>query len=221
MPIAAQLVIRKCVETLQDADSTRWPVGELVRYLNDGQREIIVPRPDATSTRATLDLVAGSRQSLPGNGAKLIDVIRNTAATRRTVRKVNVELLDAQLPGWHHLVGVTEIIHFMYDPREPRTFYVYPPAAVPASLEIVYSALPTDVAVPPDGSLFTDVVGDIGVADIYANALQDYILYRAWTKDSDFAANGHRAMAHLGAFAQSIGIEIGATITAGPQTSGT
>jgi peroxiredoxin len=92
---------------------------------------------------------------------------------------------------------------------------------LPASLEIVYSALPTDVDVPPNGSVLTAVVGDISVADIYANALQDYILYRAWTKDSDFAGNGQRAMAYYGAFAQSIGIEIGATITVGPQTSGT
>lgn len=38
MPIPAQSVIRRAVETLQDNTSIRWPVGELVRYLNDGQR---------------------------------------------------------------------------------------------------------------------------------------------------------------------------------------
>ena len=39
MPIAAQSIVRRVVETLQDNTSVRWPVNELVRYLNDGQRE--------------------------------------------------------------------------------------------------------------------------------------------------------------------------------------
>ena len=81
MPIAAQSIIRRCVETLQDTTSIRWPVAELVRYLNDGQREIIVHRPDAMVTNAAQALVAGSRQAIPSNGTKLIDVVRNTGGT--------------------------------------------------------------------------------------------------------------------------------------------
>ena len=65
MPITAQSVIRRCVETLQDPTSIRWPVAELVRYLNDGQREVALYRPDSLVTSATLTCVAGTKQALP------------------------------------------------------------------------------------------------------------------------------------------------------------
>ena len=56
MTTAAQSIIRRVVETLQDTTSVRWPVAELVRYLNDGQREVVLYRPDSMVTNATVTL---------------------------------------------------------------------------------------------------------------------------------------------------------------------
>jgi len=221
MSIAAQALIRRVVETLQDTTSIRWPVAELVRYLNDGQREIIVHRPDAMVTNASLTLTAGTKQSLPANGAKLIDVVRNSAGTKRAIRMCAREILDAQSPGWHNLSGVTEIVHFMFDPRDPKVFYVYPPAqSAGASVDLVYSALPTDIAEPAAGTDYSAVSGAISVPDIYSNALQDYVLYRAYTKDSQYAGNEARAQARYAAFANALGIEIKATVAVAPQSVG-
>lgn len=226
MPIAAQSIIRRVVETLQDNTSVRWPVSELVRYLNDGQREIVMYRPDAMVTNASVTLVAGTKQSLPSNGTKLIEVVRNSGASQRSVRMINREILDAQSPGWHDINGSTEILHFMYDPRDPRVFYVYPPASVGdeetpgAELDIVYAALPTDITEPAAGSTFSAVTGNISVPDIYGNVLQDYILYRAYTKDSEYAGNAQRAQAHYGAFANALGVELKATVNFQPNPMG-
>lgn len=220
MPISAQSVIHRCVETLQDPTSIRWPVAELVRYLNDGQREVALYRPDSMGTSATMTCVVGTKQSLPANGAKLIEVVRNVTGTKKAVRLTNREILDAQTPGWHNLAGVGEVLHYMYDPRDPRVFYVYPPATATAQLDIVYSAYPQDVTEPAGGSLYTAVVGNIGVPDIYTNALQDYILYRAYTKDSEYAGNTARAQAHYAAFANALGVEIKATVSVGPNPVG-
>jgi hypothetical protein len=221
MSIAAQALIRRVVETLQDTTSIRWPVAELVRYLNDGQREIIVHRPDAMVTNASVSLASGTKQSLPANGAKLIDVVRNSAGNKRAIRMCAREILDAQSPGWHNLSGVTEIVHFMFDPRDPKVFYVYPPAAVSgAAVDLVYSALPTDIAEPAAGTDFAAVSGNISVPDIYSNALQDYVLYRAYTKDSQYAGNEARAQARYAAFANALGIEIKATVAVAPSAAG-
>lgn len=217
MPLTAQSIVRRVVETLQDSTSIRWPVAELVRYLNDGQREIVIHRPDSMVTNAAHALVAGSKQSLPANGAKLMDVVRNSSGNKRSVRLCAREILDSQSPGWHNLTGATEILHFMFDPRDPKTFYVYPPAAASgASVDIVYAALPTDVTEPAAGSEYTAVTGNISVPDIYGNALQDYVLYRAYTKDSQYAGNAARAQAHYAAFANALGIEIKATVAMAP-----
>lgn len=220
MPIPAQSVIRRCVETLQDPTSIRWPVAELVRYLNDGQREVALYRPDSMGTSATMTCVVGTKQSLPANGAKLIEVVRNVTGTKKAVRLTNREILDAQTPGWHNLAGVDEVLHYMYDPRDPRVFYVYPPATTSARLDIVYSAYPTDITEPADGALYTAVTGNIGLPDIYGNVLQDYILYRAYTKDSEYAGNAARAQAHYAALANALGVEIKATVAVGPNPVG-
>lgn len=215
MPISAQSIIRRAVETLQDPTSVRWPISELVRYLNDGQREVVLYRPDSMVTSTSRSLATGTRQTLP-NGSKLIEVVRNTGGTKRAVRMVNREILDAQTPGWHNLTGSTDILHYMYDPRDPTVFYVYPPAATGASVEIVYAAYPVDIVEPADGALYTAVAGNISLPDIYGNVIQDYILYRAYSKDSEYAGNAQRAQAHYAAFANALGIEIKATVAVAP-----
>ena len=221
MTIPAQSLIRRVVETLQDNTSIRWPVSELVRYLNDAQREIILYRPDAAVTNAAVPLVAGSRQQLPAGGTKLLDVVRNSAGSRRAVRLVNREILDAQLPGWHAQTGAAEVLHYMYDPREPRAFYVYPPAvASGASVDVTYASMPADIAEPAEGALYTAVTGNLGVPDIHANAVQDYVLYRAYTKDSEYAGNAARAQAHYAAFSNALGVEIKATVAVAPNPTG-
>jgi hypothetical protein len=50
--------------------------------------------------------------------------------------------------------------------------------------------------------------------------LQDYILYRAYTKDSDYAGNAARAQSAYAAFANALGIEIKATVMVAPQSAG-
>jgi hypothetical protein len=218
MALTAQSIIRRAVETLQDTTSVRWPVNELVRYLNDGQREVVLYRPDSMVTNSTITCVTGSKQSLPANGAKLIEVIRNAASTsdKKAVRMINREILDSQTPGWHNIAGSVNILHFMYDPRDPKVFYVYPPATTLAQLDIVYAAYPTDITEPADGALYTAVSGNISLPDIYGNVLLDYILYRAYTKDSTYAGNAQRAQSHYAAFANALGIEIRATVAVAP-----
>lgn len=220
MTIPAKDIIRRVVETLQDPTSIRWPVSELVRYFNDAQREVVMYRPDAFVITEPVALTPGARQSLPALGTKLVDIARNSAGTRRAVRITNREILDAQLPGWNGQPGTTEILHFMYDPREPRTFHVYPPAAAGASLEVTYASMPADLAEPADGVLYTAVTGNLGLPDIYANAVQDHILFRAYSKDAEYAGNAARAQSHYALFTTALGVEVKATVAIAPNPTG-
>ena len=217
MAISAQSIIRRVVETLQDPTSIRWPVPELVRYLNDGQREIKLHRPDTVRRTGDISLVPGSRQTLPAGADKLIEIWHNKAS-RRAVQMVDRRILDDQSPGWHALNGVTEILHYTYDPRVPTEFFVYPPAATGAVLVGAYSVNPADITEPADGSLYTAVTGNVAIIDSLANALQDYVLYRAYTKDSEYAGNGARAQAHYTAFANALGLEVKGTMGVMPST---
>lgn len=218
MAFTAQNVLQRVVITLLDQNAIRWPTAELVRYLNDGQRDIALVRPDATSTTATMALAGGARQTLPATGAKLLEVIRNTSGTKRAVRLTSRVILDAQAPDWYNLTGVTEVRHYTYDSREPRIFYVYPPAASSgASVELIYSAYPTDIAEPASNALYTAVTGNISVADIYVNALVNYILYRAYSKDSENTQNAALAASFYQLYQNLLGVELSGTTGVAPK----
>lgn len=220
MTVLASLIIRQVAELLQDPTSIRWPVPDLVRWLNAGQREILMNRPDLFNKTATVACVAGTKQALPADGLKLIDIQRNDATSKRAVRMCNREILDSQMPGWHSLAGAAEIVHFMYDPREPRAFWVYPPATTAAALMVNYSATPTDIAIPADGGDYSGVTGNVSVPDENTNALTDFIMYRAYMKDSEFAGDQTRANTYYTLFANALGIDIKATIAVGPTSRG-
>jgi hypothetical protein len=218
MTISAQSIVQRVVDISQDKTSIRWPVNEIIRAINDAQREIILYRPDAMVTNATLALVAGAKQSLPANGTKLIDIPRNTGGG--SMRLTNREILDAQTPGWYALPGVLKPVHYTYDIRDPKVFYVYQPALLGASLEIVYSAVPTDIAAVAEGSLYDAVVGDISVPDIYANAIVDFALFKIYLKDAEYAGNAARAQSHYTLFGNALGNEFKALASFSPTSTG-
>jgi hypothetical protein len=231
MTITAQSIIRRATDLLQDPTSVRWPVNELVRWLNDAQRAIIKVRPDAMNTMATMRLSAGTRQSLTSGTAsagvaalspapvKLIEITRNVAASsaKKSVRLVERAILDAQTPGWHGITPVVDVLHYMYDPRDPRSFYVYPPATNLAELEVMYSAYPTDITEPADGALYGAVTGNVSLPDIYADDLLNLVMARAYSKDSEYAGDVNRAASYIGLVTASLGAEIAATLAVKPQ----
>ena len=214
MAITAQSIIQRIVKVLNDETSVRWTIPELVRYFNDGQRDIAMLRPDTTSIRTMHTLTAGHKQTLPANGTKLIDV--NANGNKNAVTIVASAILDAQIRNWRNLPGTNDILHYTYDPREPKTFEVYPPALATAVLDIEYSALPADIPTPAEGTTFTAVTGDFAMGDLFANAQQNYILYRCYTKDTEYTANPQRAAAFQQAYANDLGVEIKMTVGVGP-----
>lgn len=214
MAISAQSILQRVVRTLNDDTSVRWTVPELVRYFNDGQRDIATLRPDSMNVRTLHTLVAGAKQSLPANGTKLIDV--NANGNKGAVTLVATAILDAQMRNWRNLPGTNDILHYTYDPREPKTFEVYPPALATAQLDIEYSAVPTDIAEPAEGTTYTAVTGDFALSDLFANAQQHYILYRCYSKDTEYTANPARAQSFYQAYANDLGIEARMTVGVGP-----
>lgn len=214
MAISAQSILKRVVDQLADVSSVRWTVQELVRYLNDGQREIVTYRPDSTATTASVALAAGARQTLPSGAYKMLDVIRNTGGTKAAIRKIDMKLLDAQVPSWQNSTASATVKHYMYDVRDVLVFYVYPPATDTASIEMLYSAKPTDIA---EQSSLNSVTGNITVYELFANALCDYVLFRAFAKDAEYGGNLEKAQAHFAAFQNGVGVEASATAVATPK----
>lgn len=202
--ITAKEIIDAAVVTLQDDTNVKWTRPELLGYLNDGQREIVLAKPDSYAKNQSLQLVAGTKQTIPPDGIMFMRIMRNMGVNGttpgRVVRELDIRILDEQSPDWHTAAAVAQSQHYCRSPQDPKHFYVYPPqpAVAPGQVEIVYSATPSSVAVE---------TGLITLDDIYKTPLIHYILYRAYTKDAEYAREDAAGAAAYKVFSQLIGIK--------------
>ena len=187
----------------QDKTSVRWPKQEWLDWYNDAILAVINTRPDASILNTNLTCTASqTKQSLPADALRLMTVVRN-ASSGIVVRQITRAELDDQVDAWHTHTG-NDIHHYVYDERDPKHVYVYPaPTAANHDIEIIYSTSPAKVLI---GDFDTDDQ-TLSVDDNYSNAILDFMLYRAYLKDADYAENGQRAMSHLEAHNTALGIK--------------
>jgi hypothetical protein len=195
MALTAQNILSRAAIIVQDMTSVRWPESEMLGWLNDSRRELAVVRPDIYSTVATQSLDPGAKQVLPSGGLRLMDIPRNTSGPAITITKRG--FLDQQNPGWHQMTASTTVKHFMLDERAMNTYWVYPPAASGASVEVIYQQAPTD---------YTTSSNLTAYEELYGGAMVDYICYRAFSKDSEYAGSAERAIAHYNQFLNALKI---------------
>lgn len=195
-------VISRVRSILNDADATgyRWSDAELIDATNDAQRLIALYRPDSCPANTVATLVAGSKQTIPAGGFRLMDVIRNVGndgvTPGRSIRIAERDTLDAYDPYWHTNVKRNEVKNFVYDGRNPNVYYVNPPVNAGVKVEILYSKYPTALTGSND---------DLTVTDAYIEAIVNFVLFRAYSKDADFGANAQLAQGYLSLFASVVG----------------
>lgn len=208
MSRTAQFIISSATTTLQDPDNIRWSVPELLVYLNEGIRELITKRPDANPVKATITPVAGARQQIPAAGVAFIDVLGNATGQQRAITKVDVNLVSAINRDWRSSRSYGAARHFMFDPREPRVFDLFPPSSGTGSIDILYSAFPVDM---------TSASEAVPVSDQWQNALLNFVLSRAYSKDAEFGGNATAAAAYMGVFNAAIGEQLQSSIAVTPK----
>ena len=114
----------------------------------------------------------------------------------RAIRIVSRELLDNFNPNWHTATAAAEVRNYIYDTQDQTAFYVYPPNTGTQYVELNYSAQPTNLTSESDV---------ISIFDIYQSSLVDYILYRACSKDAEYAPGLQLAQGYLATFVAAVG----------------
>lgn len=201
-----QQIVNNAWITAQDTTGgtgVRWPAAECLLWINSGQRDIVTIQPKAFVKRATPVAQAGTRQDLQGlglnDGIIVIDVVRNFAPNgttpRRSITAKERVIFDEQLPNWHNEVA-DQAQHWTQDERDPAAFYVYPAITGGGRIEVIYSAAPPEL---------TDLAQTISVPDIYANALEMYVLARFYMKDAIYTKNPQLSERYLGLFQGLLG----------------
>lgn len=209
--ITAQQLVDRVKIILNDVASVRWLVPELLGYLNDAQRAIVLLRPDALTKTVSVPLSLNStKQSLPVEGLRLVAVTRNMGedgnTPGRAIRMVDRAVLDSQMPDWHASTPGTEVVNFIYDSMNPKVFYIFPSVGSERHIELVYSAAPTDLVIS----------STISLDDVYAGALMNYMMYRAYSKEAEFGQNSNLAMSYWSSFTQELGLKTQVDVATDP-----
>lgn len=231
MALASE-VLDRARRLIQDETSVRWPLVELCMWLDDGQREIALQKPSAASANRVILVQKGTLQSLPDDALALLRIVRNIVSVEDSglrnpgavIRICSRDMLDAQNRNWHEDREVRfsrSVKHYVYDEEDQRSFYVYPGndgtgmveavlALDPATIETVRGKEPEDIDA---------YAVDLTLAGIYVNALVDYVCYRAFSKDAQYAGNTQRAALHYQQFANAIGIKFNQEALGSPNRS--
>lgn len=214
MPLSVRSVLESASIVLNDNEPgrefTRWKAEELIQWVNEGAGEIVIYRPPAGSVTAIVPLVPGTKQEIPEDGITLLDVIRvmfdSEFSAGKPIRRVDRRMLDDLDETWHY-ASVGTVRHYTFDERQPKLFYCYPLATGGELVEIVYSR-------PP--ALVDDIDDDLDLDRIYIGPLVSYVLYRALSKDSEYA-DGALARVHQQAFMSAIGAQNESALAASPR----
>lgn len=212
--VTAKTIIDKATIQLIDLANIRWTRAELLGWLNDGMRQIVVIQPSASSTTAVVQLQPGTRQYIPADGWLLLSIYRNmgTSGTTpgRAIRIISREVIDGFNPDWHTDTAKAEVRNYIYTNQDQLAFYVYPPNTGTQHIELNYSVQVADLTSE------TDV---IPIFDIFQSALVDYILYRACTKDAEYAPGLQLGQGYMATFVAAIQGKTESEVTNDPTTA--
>lgn len=189
-----KMVIDRCKTTLQEitSDGTRWSNNELVDWAGEFYQFAASISPGEFSEIRQLSCVVGTMQQAPADMVQIIDVTRNLDGSKMPIVATTKNVLDSTRRGWHSEVPSNSQEVFVLDERYPRQFFVWPPAQAGSLIEIA------GVVVPEKHSTTDYTVGTAKVkcSDRLVPPMVDYILFRAYSKDADFAGNANRANSH-------------------------
>jgi hypothetical protein len=196
--VLAQNIVNRVSRELKDPNNVRWPVEQMLDWLNDAQREICILKPDAYVVTASMVCAVGTQQTLPVGGRFLIDVIRNMgsgSAPGSAIRVVERETLDQLKPSWQSGNSGNAVQNYVYDRRAPNVFYVYPGVGATVHVLIQYAGTPPDATIESVNSAVVST--PIAIDDIYVTGINDYLQMRAYGKDTDARDEARSSAAYM------------------------
>ncbi|MCX7132159.1 DUF6682 family protein [Aeromonas sp.] len=197
--LVSEMLNRASIE-LTDTQRISWGLDDLISYYNSAISAVASARPDIFIKTQLFACAAGTRQTAPAGTIKLIDVERNTL-TGKTIRYVSRADLESLIPSWASSTGGVETELYVHEPTNITAFWLYPGVQAGVNVDLVLSILPATVT---KGTVESGV--NVQVDDRYITPCLDWIMYRAFMRDSEVTANASRGQLHLQSFKQALSV---------------
>lgn len=189
----------------------RWPRQLLIKYIDDGCKQIALYRPDAFTTVTQITLVPGVRQQLPSGVYSLASVLDNNDPDNPlAVMRDDIGLVRAfSKKACNYTLDCDgnptyKISAYSYDPRVPGFFFVSPP--VPIGVHPAPSIGISGVSDPPTIDA-TWWLKDIPISDKYYNAIIAFGMSKAYEVDTESETSFRGLNYHRNEFYRMMGIK--------------
>lgn len=209
MPLLAGELFNSCWFELNDPEHVRWTEPELAEYLTGGISVMAALKPTLFTVFIPLRLGPGARQAVPAEFTELRDVLYNLNPDgSEGERIVLASFTAARALGRTSCVetrsGVYEVRSVTIHPDNDTYFYVDPPvpniSPFPAVWALVQNG-PVTITSASDGVPMANTT-----PETYREALKDWMLYRAFAKDTESSESFQKSQAHFKAFYQFLGV---------------
>lgn len=196
-------LITRIKKRLNDEGTTFYDPDEILADLSAAEREIATFKPEAATVTGSINLVAGSRQTLPATAIGGLSLIRNLgvdgSVAGAAIRKVTLDTLSSLFPEWPSLPVSASVRFFVPDPDNERKYLVVPAQpATPHKVEGTYVQRP---ATPADSN------ADIVLDETYAPAMEDYAMAGAYSGDNE-EGDYQRAVSYYNKFLNRLGLKL-------------
>lgn len=189
MAVTVKNIIDRVSRDLIDVRNVRWSRPELMDFLNDAIAAIVIRRPDLSRATAIVS-AATNTVELPADAYQILAVnhINSIAA-----QFVSINKLNQLYPDWRTTQGAPTC--WTRNELDETTLFLYPAPQAAVDVEVIYSKT---LSVADETDIFP-------LSDIYQGVVADFMMYRAYNKDSQNPAEGQKAQLHLQAFATALG----------------
>lgn len=211
-------LLEEASRDLADKEQVRWTPESLVGFFNDFMRRVITAFPHSNAVREPFLAEAGKvRHRLPdADYAALLDVESNTDALGdelgESITFCDQRTLAVQFPSWrtHEFSG--RFYHYMIDPKDPRSFDLYPVPTQDAYVMILAGKHLEPIVEADIGQGGSDP--DFALEKAYIDPTRDWVMYRALMMDT---GNGSTSKAQF--YLQAVGNALGQKVTTDQGTS--
>jgi len=189
-------------------EHVRWTLPELAEYLTGAIAQVAALKPTLYTSFVPLRLAGGSVQSVPAAYSELVDVLYNLNADGSQGEFVSQSSLSAARALGRPSCAITRnggygVRSYSVHPENDTYFYVDPPVPNVSPLPAVWALVrlaPNKITGPTDAVIMANTT-----PETYREALKDWMLYRAFAKDSESSDSFQKSQAHYKAFMQYVG----------------
>ena len=185
---------------------TRWTREVLLGYLNDAIAVISGLKPELFRVRQEVELVPGFAQTIPANAVAVVRVESN--ADGSPVYPADAELMRiVPTPACRKLKYTPDgriifsVRSFSVESTDPKTYYVSPAVPLGAHPKVILTVVKT----PPTYTLM-QFGAFVELDPVGYPLIQDYMMARAYERDSESAESKSNSVAHFTKFYQFFGI---------------